>query len=319
MNKKILEYRLQGKLKTENAINFTQLALKTGNLKAIEILAEEFPHTVADIIQVDFSHLNLILESTNLVFQLKDHFDEKFEKHLLQKLIPKLIKHSKELFQRIKRSKYPDSKPYVPGRRWNVYKSLEKYLASGDSYFSYNHVVCEEKFDNQPSILLLIDKSHSVIQHLHWIIITSIIFSLSLKNNKLGIICFDTTPINLKSINEEIKDENELVQKLVKISSGGKTDIFAVLTKAISEMNKQRSTKKIIVMISDLLPTSGNDFLPLLRRFEDVRIIVTPKRQTLQLTKPLLGHLRRMTNVKLFLMPQNERLIPKMLEKVLYN
>lgn len=299
-------------------MQFTQLALKKQNIRAIEILAEDFPHMVADIIQTDLSNSNLILESTNLVFQLKDHFDENFKEIILQKLIPKLTHYSETLFQRIKRNKYPDSRPYIPGRKWNIEKSIEKYLASGESRFSYNHVVCEEKFENQPSILLLIDKSHSVIQYLHWIIITSIIFSLSLKNKKLGIFCFDTLPISLKGIDDQIKDRNVLVQKLVKISSGGKTDIFAVLDKAISELGKQRSSKKIVVMISDLLPTSGGDFLPLLRRIEDVRIIVTPRRQTLQLTKPLLGHLRRMTNVKLFLMPQNERLIPNMLEKVLY-
>ncbi|MHA1940556.1 MAG: vWA domain-containing protein [Candidatus Hodarchaeales archaeon] len=318
LSKKILEYRLQNKLNMENAIKFTQEALKTQNLRAIEILAETYPHIVADVLQIDFTNSDLILESTNLAFQLKDHFNEKFKRYILQKIVPRLINRSEKLFQRINRGKYPNSKPYIPGRRWNVEKTLEKFLTSGDSNFVYNHVVCEEKIEKEPSLLLLIDKSHSVFKYLQWIIITSILFSLALKNKKLGILCFDTKPMVLKSIDHKIKNSDEVVQKLVNISSGGKTDIFSALDKAISELGTQRSSKKIVVMISDLLPTSGRDFLPLLRQIEDVRIIVTPRRQTFQLTKPLLGHLRRMNNVNLFLMPQNERLIPKMLERVLY-
>jgi len=100
--------------------------------------------------------------------------------------------------------------------------------------------------------------------------------------------------------------------------SGGKTDSYSALVKAENEFLGEITRKKTLVMISDLLATSGGNFLSVLRQFDDVRIILTPGRQTLQLTKPLLGHLRRMRNVRLFILPYNERLMLQMLEKVLY-
>ena len=314
----ILEYRLQQKLDTSKTLEFTHEAVKARNLRAIELLAETYPHVVANALQSEYSNSDFIIESTGLIFQIKDFLAPPLAKLYLERIIPRLISQSEDIFHSFDRSKYPIRKPYTPGRTWNPEKSVMKYLLSGDSYFSYSHVVCEEKKDKQTAVILLIDKSHSVIQYLQLIIISSIMFSLALQNKNIGIISFDTQPVLLKKIKNNEIQMSKIVEKLVNIRSGGKTDIFSALKKVQKEFSKEISQKKVLVMISDLLATSGYDFLPLLRQFEDVRIIVTPRRQTLQLTKPLLGYLRKMKNVNLFFMPQNERLIHHMLERVLY-
>ena len=299
-------------------IEFMQNAIKTRNLHAIELLAEKFPHVVADVVQMEATASNIILESTNLIFQIKDFLEPKIEQKFMQVLIPRLIKHSETLFHSIDRSRYPVQIPYLPGRKWNIEKTIMKYLVSGDRKFSYSHVVCEERKERQRTAILLIDKSHSVVQHLQWIIITSILFSLALREKKIGIINFDVKPIVIKSLKDKSMTTAQIVEKLVSIRSGGKTDIFSALVKAKNEFSKEITRKKTLVMISDLLATSGGDFLSIIRQFDDVRIILTPRRQTLQLTKPLLGHLRRMKNVHLFILPHNERSILQMLERVIY-
>ena len=314
----ILEYRLQQKLDTTKTIEFTEEALKSRNLHAVEILAESYPHIVADVLQMEKFNSNLVLESSSLIFQIKDHLDPSIRRKLMQTLIPRMIRHSESLFHAIDRSKYPIRLNYTPGRRWNIEKTIMRFLASGDSAFNYSHVVCEERKERKAAVFLLIDKSHSVIQHLRFIIISAIIFSLALEKKDMGIISFDTHPLTIKSMKDRRITSNQIVKKLIGLSSGGKTDIYSALVKAREELSTVIVRKKTLVLISDLLATSGRDFLPILRNFDDVRIIVTPRRQTLQLTKPLLGHLRRMNNVKLFLLPENERYILKMLEKVLY-
>jgi hypothetical protein len=314
----ILEFRLQQKLDTAKTLEFTHEAIKARNLRAIELLAETYPHVVADALQSELLESNFIIESTALIFQIKDFLDPSLAKLYLERIIPRLISQSENIFHSFDRSKYPIRIPYIPGRTWNPEKSVMKYLLSGDSFFSYSHVVCEEKKEKQNAVILLIDKSHSVIQYLQLIIISSIMFSLALQNKNIGIISFDTQPVIIKKMKDNKMQMSKIVEKLVNIRSGGKTDIFTALKEVHLEFSREIFKKKVLVMISDLLATSGYDFLPLLRQFEDVRIIVTPRRQTLQLTKPLLGHLRRMKNVHLFFMPPNERLIHHMLEKVLY-
>ncbi len=315
----ILEFRLQQKLDTAKTIEFTEEALNSRNLHAVEILAESYPHVVADVMQMDTFDSNLVLESPSLIFQIKNHLDPLIEKKLMRILIPRMIKDTESFFHTIDRSQYPIRTSYNPGKKWNTEKTIERFLSSGDRTFNYSHVVCEERKEKKSAVFLLIDKSHSVIQYLNFIIIASIIFSLALEKKDIGIISFDTQPTIIKSMKDRGTTSTQIVKKLIHLSSGGKTDIHSALVKARKELSNVITKKKTLILISDLLATSGRDFLPILRTFDDVRIIITPRRQTLQLTKPLLGHLRKMNNVKLFLLPENERLILNMLEKVLYN
>ncbi|MFX1248756.1 MAG: VWA domain-containing protein [Promethearchaeota archaeon] len=293
--------------------------MDTQNLRAIEILAGLYPKAVTESLQMDFTHAEFILESNSLFFQIKEHLSYEEKQLLLQKLVPRLYRHAERIYNAIDRSKYPKKIPYSPGNSWDVESTILNFLLSGDSNFTYQHVVCNKREGKLQSIMLLIDKSHSVLIYLKLIILSAILFSLSLNIKDIALIGFDSHPEFIKRFRDSKMTTLNIIRELVNIRSGGKTNISSALQAAQKEFSHQIGYKKTLVIISDLLATSGIDFLPILKRMEDVRIILTPKRQTLQLTAPILGKLRKMANVKLYLMAIDERSIPEMLEKVLYD
>jgi hypothetical protein len=315
----IYEYKLQNKLTTQSALELTKLAIKAKSLRAIEILAESYPRIVAEVLQVELTNFDFILESSALIFQIKDFLAPKEKRMLLQKTIPKLLRQAERIYNTIDRSKYPEKILYLPGKPWHLEETIANFILSGDSNFTYKHVICIKRKKRRRNIVLLIDKSHSVLNHLKLIILTSILFTFSLDIKDIALIGFDSHPDVLKGFNDSQISSYQVLNKLVYIKSGGKTDIFAALDTAEKELARQMCTKKTLVIISDLLATSGKDFLPILKRLEDVRIILTPRRQTLQLTKPLLGYLRRFPKIRLYYMSPDERSIPSMLERVLYD
>ncbi|MFX0123186.1 MAG: VWA domain-containing protein [Candidatus Hodarchaeota archaeon] len=316
---KIYEYQLQNRLNTEKALDFTKQAVETQNIRAVEILAANFPRTVVEVLQIESDMYNIILESSSLFFQIKDFFTPEEKQLLLQKLIPRLFRHAERIFQAIDRSKYPMKIPYTPGLSWHLENTIATFLLSGDTNFTYKHVICTKRQGKQRCIILLIDKSHSVISYLKLIILTSILFSLSLNPKDIALIGFDTQPEVIKGFIESQITTQDIISRLVNIRSGGKTNISSALHTVRKEFSHQLGYKKTLVIISDLLATTGTDFLPILKQMEDVRIILTPKRRTLQLTAPILGKLQKLPNIKLYLMTTDERSIPGLLEKVLYD
>jgi uncharacterized protein with von Willebrand factor type A (vWA) domain len=179
--------------------------------------------------------------------------------------------------------------------------------------------VCTLRKNRKKSIVLLIDKSHSVLIYLNLIILTSILFSLIHNIDDIAIIGFDSRPEIMKGFVDLQVTTQDVVNRLINVRSGGKTDIYSALKLVEKEFSTRITPKKTLVMISDLLPTSGLDFIPSLERIKDVRIILTPRRQTLQLTAPILGKIRKFKNVKVFPMVSEERFIPTMLKRVLYD
>ncbi|MHA2327592.1 MAG: VWA domain-containing protein, partial [Candidatus Hodarchaeales archaeon] len=208
---------------------------------------------------------------------------------------------------------------YHPSYPWNLESSISSFLNSGDPHFTYKHVVCTLRKNRKKSIVLLIDKSHSVLIYLNLIILTSILFSLIHNIDDIAIIGFDSRPEIMKGFVDLQVTTQDVVNRLINVRSGGKTDIYSALKLVEKEFSTRITPKKTLVMISDLLPTSGLDFIPSLERIKDVRIILTPRRQTLQLTAPILGKIRKFKNVKVFPMVSEERFIPTMLKRVLYD
>jgi len=239
--------------------------------------------------------------------------------YIINKILPKLYRHARKIYNLIDRSKYPTRTIYIPGLPWDLEGTIMNYLLSGETDFTYRHVICQKRKSKENNVILLIDTSHSVLNHLKLIILTSILFTMAINLKDFSIISFDTQPSLIKTFSNSKINSKDLVTRLIDIRSGGKTNIYEALYTAKQEFSRRVSPKKTLIMISDLLATSGLDYLPILSRMHDVRIIVTPKRQTLQLTAPLLGKLRRMPNIKLYPMPENERKIPKLLEQVLFD
>ncbi|MFX0171394.1 MAG: VWA domain-containing protein [Candidatus Hodarchaeota archaeon] len=316
---KIYEYKLQSKLTTQSAMELTQQAIQTKNLHAIEVLAELYPRIVTEVLQSNSTYFDLILKSNSLIFQIKEFFAPEERTLLFRKVIPKLLGQAERIYKTIDRTKYPETILYLPGRPWHLEKTISNFLLSGDSTLTYKHVICIERKKRRKCIVLLIDRSHSVLNYLRLIILTSVLFTLSLDIKDIALIGFDNQPDVLKGFNDFHTSRYDLVNQLVNIRSGGKTDIYSALESAERELNLQICPRKIVIIISDLLATSGKDFLPFFTRLEDVRIILTPRRQTIQLVKPIVGHLRRLSNVRLYYMSPDERSIPEILERVLYD
>lgn len=319
MLENIYQLKLQQQLNSEKTFILAKTALKERNLRAIEVLAESYPRSVTEVLQHNIDYLDLILESSTLIFHIKDFLSPEERKYVLKQTLPKLLRHAKKIYNLIDRSKYPTHIPYSPGLEWDLERTIMNYLLSGDSNFTYDHVVCHQRKSKEKNVVLLIDTSHSVLIHLKLIILTSILFTMTMNLKDFSIISFDTQPNIIKAFSNTQIPSDDIIKQLLDIHSGGKTNIFEALFKATTEFSSRISRKKTLIMISDLLATSGSDFLPLLRKMHDVRIIVTPRRQTLQLTAPLLGKLRRLPNIRLYPMPLDERRIPLMLEQVLFD
>ena len=306
-------------MNVETASNFVKQAVETRNLRVIEVIADSHPRTVVEVLQADFNNVGFILESSSLFFQIKEFFSPQEKQLLLRKLIPRLFKQAERIFHAIDRSRYPMKIPYFPGRSWHVEKTIANFLLSGDTYFTYKHVICTKKEGKRRCIVLLIDKSHSVLIYLKLIILASILCSLTLNIKDIALIGFDTHPEVIRGFTDSQMTTQDVISKLVNIRSGGKTDIYSALQAAKKEFSHHIGRKKTLVIISDLLATSGMDFLPILKRMEDVRIILTPRRQTLQLTATVIGQLRRLPNVKLHLMTPDERKLCGLVQAVLFD
>ncbi len=319
MLENIYQLKLQQQLNPEKTFSLTKTAVKERNIRAIEVLAESYPRSVTEVLQYNIDYLDLILESSTLIFHIKDFLSPEERKYALTHILPKLLRHAKKIYNLIDRSKYPNQIPYSPGIEWDLERTVMNYLLSGETNFTYDHVVCQQRKRKEKNVILLIDTSHSVLKHLKLIILTSILFAMTMNLKDFSIISFDTQPNINKGFSNTHIPSDDIIKQLLDIRSGGKTNIFEAIIKAKIEFSSRISRKKTLIMISDLLATSGSDFLPLLRKMHDVRIIVTPRRQTLQLTAPLLGKLRRLPNIRLFPMPLDERKIPKMLEQVLFD
>ncbi|MFX0086813.1 MAG: VWA domain-containing protein [Candidatus Hodarchaeota archaeon] len=288
-------------------------------MHAIEILADLYPRTVTEALQFNTDDFNLILESNTLFFQIKDYLPLEERQYILYKILPRLYRHAKKVYNLIDRSKYPKRVIYSPGLPWDLENTITNYLLSGHSSFTYKHVICEQRKPKENNVILLIDTSHSVLNHLKLIILTSILFTMTVNLKDLAIISFDTQPNIIKAFSDSKIQTWDLIKNITNIRSGGKTNIFEALNVVKKEFSHRISPKKTLIMISDLLATSGLDFLPILRRLPDIRIIITPRRQTLQLTAPLLGILRRLPNIRLYPMPADERMIPNLLEHIIFD
>ena len=189
-------------MNTETALNLAKQAAEAQNLQVIEILAKNYPRTVVEVLQSELNNSDFIIESSSLFFQIKNFLSPQEKQLLLQKLIPKLLRQAKRIFHAIDRTKYPKKIPYFPGRPWHLEKTISNFLLSGDNFFAYKHVVCSKREEKQKYVVLLIDKSHSVLIYLKLIILTAILFSLSLNIKDIALIGFDTRPEVIKGFVE---------------------------------------------------------------------------------------------------------------------
>ncbi|MHA1217916.1 MAG: vWA domain-containing protein [Candidatus Heimdallarchaeaceae archaeon] len=258
-------------------IELAERAAKESNLEGLRLIATNYPMIAAKILNkielTDQMLDNLTGEDLiQLYSRSKKHLNYNIRKKLLEKLIPFITEKAKTIFRRGISSSVSRYVNYQPGDSWEIEMTFEKMLSSGKLNPDYDSIVVKEPSKRKKSIVICIDKSLSVLQLIHQIVLMASVLSLSVKRDNFAIIEFDSEAQLLKPMSKRIPPE-ELVELILNVESGGKTDLDKALQLATKQLKDSSSREKIIYIISDLERTIGKNPLPIIQRIPDLRIV----------------------------------------------
>ena len=258
-------------------IELAERAAKESNLEGLRLIATNYPMIAAKILNkielTDQMLDNLTGEDLiQLYSRTKKHLNYNIRKKLLEKLIPFITEKAKTIFRRGISSSVSRYVNYQPGDSWEIEMTFEKMLSSGKQVPDYDCIVVKEPSKRKKSIVICIDKSLSVLQLIHQIVLMASVLSLSVKRDNFAIIEFDSEAQLLKPMSKRIPPE-ELVELILNVESGGKTDLDKALQLATKQLKDSSSREKIIYIISDLERTIGKNPLPIIQRIPDLRIV----------------------------------------------
>jgi hypothetical protein len=211
-------------------------------------------------------------ELIQLYSRTKKHLNFEIRKKMLDKLIPFITEKAKMILQRGISSSLSRYVNYEPGDSWETEMTIEKMLSLGKLSPDYESIVVKEPAKRKRSIVICIDRSMSVLQLIHQIVLMASVLSLSVKRDNFAIIDFDSQAHILKSMTDSIHSDS-LVELILNIESGGKTNLEEALNLAIKQLKFSSSREKVIYLISDLERTIGKNPLPIMQRISDLRVI----------------------------------------------
>ena len=279
------------------------------NLEGLKLLATNYPIIVAQILNkmdldeslIDqFSGEDLI----HLYSRTKKHLNFQIRKKMLDKLIPFITEQAKAIFQRGLSSSVSRYRNYEPGLSWELEMTIEKMLSNGVLTPDYDNIVSKEPTKKKRSIVVCIDKSLSVLQLIHQIVLMASVLSLSVKKDNFSIIEFDSEAHILKPMNKQTNPE-ELVELILNIESGGKTNLEDALDLAIKQLKDSTSREKIVYMISDLERTVGGDPLPIIQKIAELRVVYARTYRRVSFVDEVLA----LPNVTMLELNQNSDLV----------
>jgi len=258
-------------------IELAEKAADEKNLEGLRLIATNYPLIVANILnKIEISDQILDQLSGEDLIQLysrtKKSLDFKIRKQMLDKLIPFITEKAKIIYKRGISSAISRYVDYEPGDSWEVEMTLEKMLSMGKLTPDYESIVVKEPSKVKKSIVICIDKSLSVLQLIHQIVLVAAVLSLSVKKENFAIIDFDSEAHILKSMIDVLHPES-IVELILNIESGGKTNLEEALALANKQLAQSTSRKKIIYLISDLERTTGKNPIPVINRITDLRIV----------------------------------------------
>lgn len=258
-------------------VELTQKAAETRNLEGLRLIATNYPNIVAKTLnEMDIDNVTLDKISKEDLIQLysltKKQLSFKFRKEILDKIIPFITEKAKRIYLKGIASSVARFKNYEPGDQWDLEMTMQRMLSSGSGLPTYDNIVVREPEKRKRSIVICIDKSLSVLQHIHQIVLTASVLSLTVKRDNLAIIGFDSEAQLLKKM-AETTHPNEIVRKILDLESRGKTNISEALELAHNELKQGSALERIIYLISDLERTAGKNPLPFIKRTKDFRVI----------------------------------------------
>ncbi|MFW9996350.1 MAG: VWA domain-containing protein [Candidatus Odinarchaeota archaeon] len=267
-------------------------AIEEGDLKALAILSECIPTTVAESLNesknLDFLERKTEEELSALYFKLGHQLSIDIKESFREILIPKLLKKAQQLYSLGLQTRLLHYQHYEPGKRWDSFLTIEKMLSLGEIkknggvQASYDSIVAIERDKTRRLVVLLIDKSHSVYLHMREIALLSAVLALAIQKENYSIITFDENPYFIKRISNKPKTPASIIRSCIELEASGKTDINKALIQAVNELEhaQHKRIKKIVVLLSDLIITEGSSrVLPEVRKIEDLRVIKVPHQQ----------------------------------------
>ncbi|MHA1514951.1 MAG: vWA domain-containing protein [Candidatus Heimdallarchaeaceae archaeon] len=290
-------------------IELAERAAKESNLEGLRLIATNYPMIAAKILNkielTDQMLDNLTGEDLiRLYSRTKKHLNYNIRKKLLEKLIPFITEKAKTIFRRGISSSVSRYVNYQPSDSWEIEMTFEKMLSSGKLNPDYDSIVVKEPSKRKKSIVICIDKSLSVLQLIHQIVLMASVLSLSVKRDNFAIIEFDSEAQLLKPMSKRIPPE-ELVELILNVESGGKTDLDKALQLATEQLKDSSSREKIIYIISDLERTIGKNPLPIIQRIPDLRIVYARTYRRVSFVDEIVS----LSNVKMVELNHNSDLV----------
>ena len=290
-------------------IELAEKAAKESNLEGLRLIATNYPMIAAKILNkielTDQMLDNLTGEDLiRLYSRTKKHLNYNIRKKLLEKLIPFITEKAKTIFRRGISSSVSRYVNYQPGDSWEIEMTFEKMLSSGKQVPDYDCIVVKEPSKRKKSIVICIDKSLSVLQLIHQIVLMASVLSLSVKRDNFAIIEFDSEAQLLKPMAKRIQPE-ELVELILNIESGGKTDLDKALQLATKQLKDSSLREKIIYIISDLERTIGKNPLPIIQRIPDLRVVYARTYRRVSFVDEIVS----LSNVKMVELNHNSDLV----------
>ncbi len=293
----------------DRIIELAERAAEESNLEGLKLIATNYPMIAAKLLdKIKLTEQMLDSLASEDLIQLysrtKKHINFDIRKKILEKLIPFITEKAKTIFRRGVSSSVSRYVNYEPGDSWEIEMTFEKMLSSGKQVPDYDSIVVKEPSKRKKSIVICIDKSLSVLQLIHQIVLMASVLSLSVKRDNFAIVEFDSEAQILKPMAKRIPPE-ELVELILNIESGGKTDLDEALQLATKQLKDSSSREKIIYLISDLERTVGRNPLPTMKRIPDLRVVYARTYRRVS----FVDEVASLRNVKMVDLDQNSDLV----------
>ncbi|MHA1954396.1 MAG: vWA domain-containing protein, partial [Candidatus Heimdallarchaeaceae archaeon] len=247
------------------------------NIEGLKLIATNYPLIAARLMnQMEFTDIIMDqLEGEELIqlySKTKKHLEFHLRKKMLDKLIPFITEKAKAIYRRGISASVSKYVSYQPGDTWETEMTIEKMLSTGKNIPDYESIVVKEPTKKKRSLVICIDKSLSVLQLIHQIVLLASVLALSVKKDNLAIIDFDSSAYVLKAMNERIHPE-AIIELILNIESGGKTNLEEALSLAQQQLMQSSLKDKIVYLISDLERTTGRNPLPIINKLPNLRVI----------------------------------------------
>lgn len=154
-----------------------------------------------------------------------------------------------------------------------VEETLENYCEKG--YIESGSIICIDRKLKKKSVILLLDSSCSMHgENLAAAAVTVSVLAFMLKEDYYSVIPFSSKPQLLKPLNIE-KPVEKILDQLLKINTGGSTNIYDALSAGLNELQKARTHDRIAILVTDGMVTSGDDSYKIAGKFKHLHVIQT--------------------------------------------